>query len=224
MLKILSLLLCCGTLKAEGDFSFHAGLNLGLGSQRFYSAQHPDQPNRGNLFALLSGQTVLEEQEDFSGGLGLGFGAMWKGILGPGAELWWLSRSAKQTEDLGSGIVRGTEFIREALEGTLQLRLAWPFALAKGSLSPYLSGGVYGNRVTASRKMIGLAGEDAKTFAWDGTPNEDWGWVSSFGLEFKSVLSTGLEIRYYEGQKDLDPKGVNELRPKMILGLLHLGI
>ena len=51
-----------------------------------------------------------------------------------------------------------------------------------------------------------------------------WGYALGAGLEWATAQVTpGIGVRYYDGQKNLDPKGLNELRSKSWMVILSLG-
>lgn len=231
---IIALAFCPASARSKPVLSLSGGFKMGFGADQFVANPHKDQPasSSTNLFSILAPSSTLSEEQGFSGGLGLfGNASFWR-VIDLQAELWWVSRNAKETKDLGSGIKQVTQYQRQVGEGNLLFKLGWPFELSgKNTLRPLVSGGAYGSRiVNAPTKTIGLEGESgSKTRAWEGVPNEDWGWVYGAGFEFSSLgakgrgLTVGLEARYYDGQKDLDPKGVNDLRSKMFLGILSFG-
>jgi hypothetical protein len=205
------------------------GFQLGLAGSRFESAPHPAQPTSAstNLFSILAGQTTLTQEAGLSGGLGLNAHADWARILEAQLELGWAERNAKTIEDPGSGIKRATLYSRDVVESALMLRLGWPFGLKGLAWRPYLSGGAFGNRTLAAKRSIALQGDPGtKDVAWDGLPNEDWGWIYGGGFDFQvpgQAPRIGLEFRCLSGQKDLDPQGANEVKDRTYLGVLSFG-
>jgi len=222
----IAMLFLCGRAPAESPWSANWGMAAGFGSSDFQEAAHPVQSNPANLFSMLSGSIPVATEAGSGGGLGLQGNLGWDRIAEIRAEAWWVLRDAKVTEDLGSGTQRRTDFVREAGEGDLMLRLGWPIAIKGGTqLRPLAEGGAFGNRTLNAHREIGISGGTSTLIReWDGVPNEDWGWLAGAGLEWLTPqVAPGLEFRYYEGQKDLDPKGPNELKSKSWMIILFLG-
>jgi hypothetical protein len=217
------------------------GFNAGMGGHDFALKTHLQQPDPDNLFSMLAGDIPSNARTGLGGGLGLFGGAHFRHRIEGRAEAWWVSREARVAEDLGSGFERNTSFVREAAEAALFLRLGWPF---KGGIRPYFEGGVFGNRTLKSRRDIGVSGgSQALSRPWEGLPNEDWGYSAGIGFDLlfsqaqpqlkegaakagngPFVLTPGIAVRYYEGQKDLDPKGPNELKSRGWMIVLSLGL
>lgn len=196
------------------------------GSDFALAAKPPKSGSSSNLFSLLSGTIPVSTQPGNVGGLGLDASLSWKRIVDLRGEWWWALRNAKVEEDLGSGVKRSTDYVREVLEGDLLMRLGWPIRLGRpGIFRPLIEGGAFGNRTLNARREIGITGGTSTlTREWDGVPNEDWGFAYGAGIEwYTPEVSPGLEFRYYEGQKDLDPKGANELKSKSWMIILFLG-
>lgn len=226
-------------LGAASPWDWGFGAKAGFGSSQFTAGPaHPPKPKTPstNLFAILAadnGPASVTESPALSGGGGLDLHSGYRGMVEAEIELFWKLRLAQQSQDLGSGITSNVQYSREALEGDLMLKLGYPFAVgAAKSLRPFVEGGAFGNRTLNAVKQYSVSGsQDVKSKAWDGVPNEDWGWIA--GLGFEVCLDTrpghrgfgqrvALEARYEDGQKDIDPAGDYELREKTYMGLLTL--
>jgi hypothetical protein len=207
------------------------GFQAGAGTSGFSAKAHPPQSSSTNLFAQLGGQIPSRQEQGFSGRAGLHGGLLWRGLLGLRLELGWEQASAKTVDDLGSGTERATEFTRQSAEGALLLDLGWPFSFGRWTLRPYLGGGALGNRTLSAKRGIGIVGSGSKDFEWDGLPNEDYAWLGLAGLEWRLKAKDGrrhfgdrvaLEFRLEEGQKELDPKGGNEVKSRKAGALLSI--
>ena len=205
------------------------GFQLGLAGTQFDLKAHPSSGSSStNLFALLAASNPVLPQADMSGGLGLNLHADYARILEAQVELNWVEHNAKTIQDLGNGTKSVVQYSRDSSEGDLLLRLGYPFGFGPGwVLRPFGSVGTFGNRTLAAKRRSGLEGDsNVKETAWDGVPNEDWGFIMGGGFDFQikgQAPRIGLEFRYLSGQKDLDPQGTSEVKDRTYLGMLSFG-
>jgi hypothetical protein len=204
-----------------------AGLALGLGGAQFWGQpKSATQPDPADLFSLLAADIHTTQQSGLQSSLAafgwIGFNRAFRLQL----ELKAAVRQSRVIDDLGDGLRRVTVYERTSFEAPLLLKAGWPVIGYRSWLfCPYMQGGPYYGWTLNGRQDIGMEGEAFKEFEWKHLPGHDWGLTGGIGLEW-SKQGWGayyIEVRYTEGQVDLDPASGTERKVRAFEGVLGVG-
>lgn len=218
------LLLLASHLHAAPDWlSTSWGFRLGMGGSSFAGGGRPDP---SGAFSTTSPQSTQSRVSVPGGDFGFTTALGWRRRLELQAELVGIIDGSRSLEDLGGGSSREVIFTRNSIEVPVLLKAAWPFDFENGDcLRPFAMLGLWGNRMILAGRRIVAPGQPEDVVEWPGAPNEDWGWSVAGGADFRfrTRFYLGAEMRYREGQTDLDPRGAVGLKARTITLALLLG-
>ena len=202
----------CSSTAFASPWGLELGLVGGMGIARFAGepTASPPPTDPTNLFAIYPPSAKGSQDTGLAGSVGVSITFTRKRKLYASLELLSSGQNLKFDEDLtfpsGTERKRSTVWEWNGFRPTLIAAYAWPLKLGDDwGLAPRLGGGAWYEKVTSRFKEVSVDSGPAKELAWNGAPEDDWGWIAVVGLDWLRLgkghgpARIGLDVRWREG-------------------------